>query len=358
MADTSRSGRRNMSHENKADEYYCPYDSCRYSAPTEGQVRSHITLADHGEHNGVDGYTIEVNVLDSHGGEHSYKNKNKVSLPETTLPDITSEEPLGKQIILKIAYNNPDKNYTEIHEIADNEGVEYSYSVVRDTVRTHIEAVPTHEDHATDNAQVSDEVTDETEPHSYQFDPTDRNPFTASPDFYGGSNKQFSNSQENSNSEATTGVNSDTRNTGSQSVTSPMDQEESDQSTTSSDNFPYDTDAVPDYWSETRQKIIATQKALDNPTPVEVHSELTDTLGYDIDASVVYNVLDAWIKNEYDELTETQQRAIDAMVDQAEDETLADVAKRYDIPEGTIKYVRYTHTHILADEGGPVPGLN
>jgi len=358
MTNTSRSGPRNTSHENKADEYLCPYDSCRYSAPTERQVRSHITLADHGEHNGVDGYSIEVDVLGSQGETHSYKNKNKVSLPETTLPDITNDEPLGKQIILKIAYNNSDKNYVEIHEIADSEGVEYSYSVVRDTVRTHIEAVPTNEDHPTDNAQISDDVTDEMEPHSYQFDPTDQNPFTASPDFYGGSNKRSSNPQESSNSGATTGVNSDTRNTGSQSATSPMDQEESDQSTPSSDNFPYDTNAVPDYWSETGQKIIATQKALDNPTPVEVHSELTDTLGYDIDISVVQNLLDGWRKNEYDELTETQQRAIDAMADQAEDETLADVAERYDIPEGTIKYVRYTHTHILADEGGPVPGLN
>ena len=70
------------------------------------------------------------------------------------------------------------------------------------------------------------------------------------------------------------------------------------------------------------------------------------------------NVLNGWSKNEYAELTETQQRAIDAMADKNEDETLADVAKRYDVAEGTIKYVRYTFTHILTDEGVPAPGTN
>ena len=37
---------------------------------------------------------------------------------------------------------------------------------------------------------------------------------------------------------------------------------------------------------------------------------------------------------------------------------LADVAKRYDVAEGTAKYVRYTFTHILTDEGAPAPGTN
>lgn len=329
-----------MTHGNEAEKYYCPYDNCGYTAPTERQVRSHISLADHGEHTGVNGYSIEVDVPGSDGETYSYMDKNKVSLEDTTLADITDEVTVGKQIILKIAYNNPDKAYTEIREIGTNEEIELSYDVVRDVIQTHIEAVPTEENPITENEQDSGEVNDATATRSQTLNSTSLNPLKASPDLELGSTKRSSDSQTNDTSETQPGVAS------------------THESTTAQGDFPYDTEAVPDYWSEQRQKIIATHQELDDPTAADVHTELTDRLGYDIDISVVYNVLNAWGKNEYDELTETQKRAIDAMIDQDEAETLADVADRFDIPEGTLKYVRYTYTHILSAEGGPVPGIN
>jgi hypothetical protein len=343
--------------ETTAIEYYCPYDGCEFDAPTERQVRSHISLASHDKHEEVSGFTIGIDVPGSDGGTYSYENKNKVNLTDVESADITSEVSVGKQQVLKIAYENPDKNYTEIRELAANEDVALSYNVVRRLIRTHIEAVPPETSSASSNAQSSEEVADRSVSHAGSYAATDRRPFTASPDIDLKSNER-ADEQTDDTIESQSRKESAGQNTAAHSTTPQTRQQEAHQTNTPPSTFPYDTSHIPDYWNETRQRIIATYEALDDPTPIEVHTELSDTLGYDIDVSVVLNVLNGWSKNEYAELTETQQRAIDAMADKNEDETLADVAKRYDVAEGTIKYVRYTFTHILTDEGVPAPGTN
>lgn len=344
-----------MARGTTAVEYYCPYDACEFTAPTERQVRSHITLASHDNHQGVSGFTIGIDIPGSDGEKYSYANKNKVNIPNVKSADITNEVSVGKQQVLKIAYENPDKNYTEIRELAANEDLTLSYNIVRRLIRTHIEAVPPETSSAASDVQSSEKETDRSaasEEGSYAV--MDRRSLTASPDIDLESNERPDEARTDNTVESQPVEGSGIRNTDVHSSTS----QEAQQTKTPPSVFPHDTSNLPDYWNETRQRIIATYEGLDDPTPVEVHTELSDTLGYDIDVSVVLNVLNGWSKNEYADLTETQQRAIDAMVDKNEDETLADVAERFDVAEGTIKYVRYTFTHILTDEGAPAPGTN
>jgi len=343
-----------MAQGTTAVEYYCPYDACEFKAPTERQVRSHITLASYDNHQGVSGFTIGIDIPGSDGENHSYENKNKVNIPKVKSADITNEVSVGKQQVLKIAYESPDKNYTEIRELAANEDLALSYAVVRRLIRTHIEAVPPETGSAASDAQSSEEVTDRPAFSGGSYDAMDRRSLTASPDIDLDSSERADEARTDNTAESQPVEGSGTRNTDTHSPTS----QGANQTKTPPSIFPHDTSCLPDYWNETRQRIIATYEGLDDPTPVEVHTELSDTLGYDIDVSVVLNVLNGWNKNEYADLTETQQRAIDAMVDKNEDETLADVAKRYDVAEGTVKYVRYTFTHILTDEGAPAPATN
>lgn len=343
-----------MARGTTAVEYYCPYDACEFTAPTERQVRSHITLASHDNHQGISGFTIGIDIPGSDGEKHSYANKNKLNIPNVKSADITNEVSVGKQQVLKIAYENPDKNYTEIRELAANEDLTLSYNIVRRLIRTHIEAVPPETSSAASDVQSSDKETDRLAASEGSYSAMDRRSLTASPNIDLESNERANEARTDNTGDSQPVEESGTRNTDAHSSTS----QEAHQTKTPPSSFPHDTSNLADYWNETSQRIIATHEELDDPTPVEVHTELSDTLGYDIDVSAVQNVLNGWSKNEYADLTETQQRAIDAMVDKNEDETLADVAKRYEVPEGTIKYVRYTFTHILTDEGAPAPGTN
>ncbi|WP_152436510.1 hypothetical protein [Halosimplex carlsbadense] len=312
-----------MTNDSTPGEYYCPYDACEYSAPTERQVRSHITLADHGEHDGIDGYVIGVEVPDESGELHSYENKNKVTLEDVQINHITDEVNHGKQVVLKLAYENPEKAYTELQEMAHQEGIKYTDSTVRRVIQTHLENVP---DEASDTGTSSqDSPGEDIEP-----DPTAiQNPFTAAPDY--GRESESADPQSSTDTETQT----------------------DDQS--GKDIGSFDTDAIPDYWSENAQRIIAIYEALDDPIGREVHATLVDVFEVDVSESLVHSVLDGWTTKEYEELTDVKQQAVDALSDKREDESLDEVADRTDIPRGTLGYVRSSFPHILQNRVEELP---
>lgn len=344
-----------MSNKTPSTKFSCPYDSCTYSAPTERQVRSHITRATHGAHDGVNGYTIGVDVHASNGETYSYENTNKVQLEEIRLEHITDEVPLSKQIILLKAYNNPEASYTKIHELIRDERIDYSSSVVRRAIKKYVEKVPSQSDSNDAQQSTSSETTEEsTEPDLVYINEVGPNPMTASPydDLFSEPDQNEGSTPGETTSESVEPKQSPRIDDESDRVT--PDGYSSQDSTGAGPDFPYDVDAVPDYWSPTATKIIAAYEAFGDTTRVEVHEILTQEHGMDISKSLVHKVLHGWGKQDLDDLTETEQRAIIAIANKDDNETLADLADRLDCNKGWLTFLKYAYPHILVAEGGQV----
>lgn len=236
-----------MTNEHDAGEYYCPYDSCSYSAPTETQVRSHITLAEHGDHEGEDGYTLGVQVVDSDGNRHGYEGKNKVSLPDVTLSDITDDVKGGKQLILKIAYNNPEQSYTDIHEQAEQEQIDYSYGRVRDIIKEHIETASDETNDTAEPDQESDSDATDTDPEPFLFGSsvTATDPFTAGPTVDPRRTTADAAEQTDAESDSTPPEPDSASAADDQAPAQPADSDHTE--------LHYDTGSIPDYWTDKQQ---------------------------------------------------------------------------------------------------------
>lgn len=343
-----------MPDKTPAVDFACPYESCPYRAPTERQVRSHITHATHGPHDDVNGYTIGVDVPASNGQTHSYENTNKVQLGETRLEHITDEVPIAKQLILQTAYNNPDASYTEIHDLIRSERVEYSLSVVRSTIKHYVEQAPA-QSNASDSPQAPSETTDE----SAESDPVDCpivgiNPMSATP-----FDDQSPNLDENG-CPSTGGTTSESANSDQPSRSTDGPDQAAPAETSATDTpeidtaFPYDVEAIPDYWSSKPTKIIAAHEALNAESRAEIHELLTQKHGMDISKSLVEKVLHGWGQETLSDLTDHEQRAINAIVDKDDTETLADIATRLDTSKGWLTFLKYIYPHIVVAEGGTV----
>ena len=347
-----------MSDETTPAQFHCPYDSCTYSAPTERQVRSHITRATHGPHDDVNGYTIGVDVPASNGQMYSYEDTNKVQLEDTQLEHITDEVPISKQIILLEAYNNPETSYTKIHELIRDERIDYSSTAVRRAIKKYVETSPSQSDSNDTQRSAPSETTEESaEPDRVSIENININPMSATPH-----NDQFSGMAQNEGSvtgamtsESAVPNQSSRTDAGADRVTR-VDRSTQDSMGAEAD-FPYDVDAVPDCWSSTATKIIAAHEALGDKTREEVHEILTQEHGMQISVSLVHNVLYGWGKQNLGDLTETELRAIKAIVNKDDDEMLADVANRLDCSEGSLKSLKYIYPHILVAQGGHVPEM-
>ncbi|AUX09858.1 hypothetical protein AArcSl_2234 [Halalkaliarchaeum desulfuricum] len=303
----------------------------------------------------MNGYTIGVNVHASNGQTHSYENTNKVQLEETRLEHITDEISFSKQIILLKAYNNPEASYTKIHELIRDERIDYSNSVVRRTIKKYVEKAPSWSDSNDAQRSGPSESTEESvEPDWVDFDKVDPTPLSASPydDPVSEPVQNEGSATGETTSESAAPKQSSRITDGSNQVT--PDDHSLQNSTEAGPNFPYDVEAVPDCWSPTATKIIAAYEALGDKTRAEVHEILTQEHGMEISKSLVYKVLYGWEKQNLDDLTAKEQRAIKAIVNKDDNETLADIANRLDCNKGWLTFLKYIYPHILVAEGGHV----